>query len=193
MMEIFRRKKTTQSEQPRRKRIIVEVGCGSYPFFSPDSGKRTLTEQEVYIGIDRFEDNQLRERAEKILQVQIPGAYSLLQADARQLPLADHTADEVIYCNVFGDYRVADIKQQVMTEAARVIRRHGVVTIVETYSPEDTPLNELSTIARRANLRQTNRGNEHNTVAIDQYNPHDFHSTRYIATFTPRRIYFNLW
>lgn len=167
---------------------IVEVGCGDTPFFlSSAPGARKLTEDEQYVGFDLFEEPGSMQRAEHRLAAYTTSRISIRQADACQLPLPDSSADEVIFRNVLGSNQTEPFREQLLIEARRILNNAGTVTVVETYSPFIHPLRDLRSNARRAYLKQTNRGQEHDPSAIELYSSDSRRPTRYIATFTPRR------
>lgn len=124
---------------------VLEVGCGLTPF--PGEGERRFFPGDRYIGIDLFTGHH----DEEIRHVEVGTRYkhgdpldmTIQRGDGRNLPFEDGTIDEVVFVNVFGDQRTFDYQPQLRREAVRVMHAAGSLTVVETLSTSEKPLEAL--------------------------------------------------
>jgi SAM-dependent methyltransferase len=161
---------------PEQRRLVVEIGGGRKSFTtSTRSGRRMLRQNEDVVIIDTFDNDPKRFReAQSILTAYeslngLPPQRTVHQCSANDMPFKDRTVNEVVAINFFGDHRTPPIHDEVAQEIARVLRRDGLVTVVETYTPDRIPLDTLRALMGRVGLRQLNEGEEHNPTKIVQY------------------------
>ncbi len=153
---------------PEERKYIVEVGVGTKPFST--QGKRKMERDEVYIGLDtsylssvakllrekpRTGKESLDLAKERINQrLAKRHRYHLMYADGMSMPFPDHSISEVVFINVFGYYGIhieeTDEKQSVLLtiEASRVLKPKGLVTVIETLSPDISPFPILSELMK---------------------------------------------
>jgi ubiquinone/menaquinone biosynthesis C-methylase UbiE len=121
----------------KQKKIIVEVGTDGKPFFL--IGHRQLQPDELYVSIDKdIARARTTDRMADRLKVENTTAVN---ADARKLPFADNTVDEMVFTNVFGDSGVSTplYFHSMLQEAVRVLKKNGTILITETYTPSSVP------------------------------------------------------
>ncbi|MBP6859928.1 MAG: methyltransferase domain-containing protein [Candidatus Magasanikbacteria bacterium] len=121
----------------KEKKIIVEVGTDGKPFFL--IGHRKLKPDELYISIDQdISRARATDRMAHRLNVENTMAVN---ADARTLPFADSTVDEMVFTNVFGEggKTAPNYFDSMLTEAVRVLKKNGTILITETYTPSLVP------------------------------------------------------
>ena len=119
----------------KKKKLVVEIGTGiGVPFFV--LGQRKLAKDEAYVSVDI--DKESARNTKQLIEK--PGVSDTMQvnADAKNLPFADGTVDELIFNNLFGDPRTKD-KEAILKESARVLKRGGKITITENYTPDGVP------------------------------------------------------
>ncbi|HUC89504.1 MAG TPA: class I SAM-dependent methyltransferase [Patescibacteria group bacterium] len=161
---------------PERKRIIVEIGCGSSPFATRVApGRRALGPNDRYVGVDNFGDDPKKlDRAQELastyeLANRLEAQRTIQYGNADALPFGDREVDEVITVNFFGDHRTQRIHDDVAHEIARVLRQDGQLAVVETLTPDRIELPRLRSILGRYGLKQINEGSEHLPDGIAQY------------------------
>jgi len=127
--------KEESAEEPKPKRVFVEVGTNSLPVTY--IGSREFAEDEVYVGIDKNLENV--RRAKEITELErTQQNFHFVQADAAQLPLKNESAGEVFLGNVLGDPSISPIaKERFLEEAKRVLQRAGALVVKETNTPAD--------------------------------------------------------
>ena len=121
----------------KEKKIIVEVGTDGKPFFL--IGHRKLKPDELYVSIDQdIARARSTDRMAHRLKVENTMAVN---ADARNLPFADGTVDEMVFTNVFGEAGTSAplYFNSMLQEAVRVLKKDGTVIITETYTPNSVP------------------------------------------------------
>ncbi len=154
------------------KRIILEIGVGEKPF--PTVGKRQLSENECYIGVYLYGDYKstlanAKDRIKKHEGLDKRNVH-LVKADGRGLPLRTESVDEIVFCNVFGYEKIPPQNRIQMTQdATRVLKIGGVLTVVETYTPWESPFNEVRSNMHSLGLTEHNNFDIGNIAAIDQY------------------------
>ncbi len=182
-----------------QKHIIVEVGCGHKPFPFRYGG-RQLRQSDVYYGIDLF-TKVPRDRKRALLRETRDWNSSygtkqinLRERDARYLPFDDGVVGDIIYPNVFGDKDTQD-RESLIKEGVRVMRPdYGQITVVETYTPQNMPLEELRELMGKHGLIQFNIGSEGNLDMIGKYSDYTRPGSRsnegneYIAIFIKDRF-----
>lgn len=122
------------------KKVIVEIGCGLTPF--PLSGKRKLKGNETYIGIEPNEKSAQNAKSALNDFKEITGAekFEIFERLGEKTGLPENYADEIIIINVVG-YRETILKfDATAKEAKRVLKKEGLVYIVETNTPYGNPL-----------------------------------------------------
>ena len=75
-----------------------------------------------------------------------PDNFYFVEADGRNLPIADGSVDEVYIGNLFGEpARNQNAKLEIFLELKMIISENGQVVVVETLTPKATPfsLDEL--------------------------------------------------
>ncbi len=171
------------------KRIILEVGVGDKPF--PIEGKRVISNNEHYIGIDNRvpPSSSLVTAKNKLGQDEKchKGSCDVIGADGRKLPIKTDRVAEVVFSNVFGYVQIPpkDHKDMIR-EANRVLRDDGMLTVIETYTPWNAPLKKVANTMRSLGFTQLQDGQDvHSQSAIDRYangynaelySPHSFTS-----------------
>lgn len=125
--------------------FILEIGVGGYPF--PATGNRRIEEGQVYLGIDngsRYR-NWAKVASERLEEKRVlhEGSLALISGDAIQLPFVSEFADEVVVCNVFGDYWAFPRIPYMILEIQRVLKPGGLLTVVETITPVYCPMKEV--------------------------------------------------
>lgn len=149
------------------KNYILEVGVGTKPFST--QGTRRMERDEVYIGVDtgslalmakklgRSKGESLEKAWERINQ-RLPkrNRYHLMYADGTYLPFPDHSVSEVVFINTLG-YPVPEEHilgeegkqtESLVVEASRILKPGGLVTVVETLSPNTLPFPRLNELMR---------------------------------------------
>lgn len=151
--------------------IVLEVGCGLQPF--PAYGQRPFLPGEQYIGLDLFRgrsDQYIRnlEASTRYLH-EYPADIRLQRDDGTALPFRESSVDEMVFVNVFGDSRTRPYQSQFRREATRVLRATGSLSVVESLSTSEMPLDELVADMGKAGFAQLNAGFEHNPDLLAQY------------------------
>lgn len=151
---------------------IVEVGCGLQPF--PGKGLRRFMPGDHYIGIDLFDgvpDSKIRHAAiEATALYDDPSIDIRIQrGDGRDLPFEDQFVDELVYVNVFGDSRTFGYQRELRREAVRVMHAAGSLTVVESLSTSQKPLETLVEEMRADGLVLFNRDIARSPATISQY------------------------
>lgn len=192
----------------KSKRLILEIGSGKTPFII--EGKRKIETQEHYFGIDI---NPYKTRYSALmLGVPYSDKFTLMTADARNLPLRDGSVDEVVMCNVVGDSRVKEEGEPLIIETlggnnksiapkaykknnpgfesfiekiTRVLDQNGTIVFVETYSPFITSVEELEKLMKKYGFSLKNRKNMYDPNEIKQYAEYlDLGDEPYVAKFS---------
>ncbi len=124
-------------KKPRR--VFVEIGTRNLP--TAFYGERKIGEDETYVGIDVEGESiaSAKELAERHSQELGKGRHYFVQADAKEIPLADASADEVFIGNVFGDemHISFEDRKKFLSEAGRILAKDGHLVIKETNTPLD--------------------------------------------------------
>lgn len=124
--------------EEKKNKIVIEIGTDGKPFFL--LGNRKLQSDERYFAIDV--DKGGAKRASSILdRLSVEKQSIPVQADARNLPFVDETADEFVLTNVFGDQGLShpEYYGKILQEVARVLKKNGKIYITETYTPGFVP------------------------------------------------------
>jgi hypothetical protein len=189
------------SEHDPATRLIVDVGCGQFPFPMRHGG-RQIGPGEEYRGYDLFERQYLGPESVNILLQQMldrsGGTGHVERADATSLPLDEGTADEVIMINLLSSPRVD--RSAIVREVGRILKRpSGIVTVVDTYAPAHYPVQKVREVMRPAGLKQLNWGQESSLADIRKYSDARTYRKSYIAMFgfppndvtntSPRRLH----
>lgn len=128
-----------------------------------------MERDEIYIGVDtgslalmakelgRSRGESLDKAQERINQ-RLPkrNRYHLMYADGVNLPFPDHSISEVVFINTLGyiapeEYFLEEEGKQaesLVVEAFRILKPGGLVTVVETLSPNTLPFPVLNEFMR---------------------------------------------
>lgn len=141
-----------KTETGKSGRIVLEIGCGPVP--APVKSEWPSEQFDLYLAGDRLIDavsllapgnlEKLKERdrrAEKI---------HLVALDAKQLPLADNSVDEIIARNVFTI--ATGQMEEILREINRILKIGGKLIIAEIYTPNWLPRNFVSSVKQFAGL-----------------------------------------
>jgi ubiquinone/menaquinone biosynthesis C-methylase UbiE len=124
-------------KKPRR--VFIEIGAKRLPF--PFWGKRKIGENEIYVDIDL--DPQSVVSAKNLVEgypkERGEGRHYFVRGDAKNIPLADASADEVFMGNILGEelHIGFEDKKKFISEAMRVLNKDGRLIIKETTTPLD--------------------------------------------------------
>lgn len=130
----------SREEKPPR-RVYIEIGTGTVP--AAVWGERRPKENEIYVGIDLDFTALSRARDAAAYAVRAgqmeEGETQFLRADARRLPLADASADEILLSNLLGyEAKVSpEDRKKIIGEVERVLAPNGKLIIKETITPLD--------------------------------------------------------
>jgi SAM-dependent methyltransferase len=106
--------------ESERDRVIVECGCGL------GRNLHRFADANICIGID-FSTTCLQ-------KIQKYGSGIMpLKADIRRLPLADQSADYVIFCNVLFIYEEIEQIVHMLSEARRILKPSGRCVVINDY------------------------------------------------------------
>lgn len=122
-----------------RRRLVVEVGSEAIP--TAFCAKRGIKENEYYVSVNTVHKGERFSAAENEAE-KYSGKknFSSIVADARSMPFADSTVDELIFNNVFGSfYKNSDILAAFLREASRVLMEGGEIHITEMNTPNFIP------------------------------------------------------
>ncbi|MHB8871377.1 MAG: class I SAM-dependent methyltransferase [Candidatus Doudnabacteria bacterium] len=122
--------------KPRK--IYLDLGHFVFPF--PETGLKEIPADEMYVGVDiRQHLNNSR----------YPDNFHFVEADGKDLPIADGSIDEVYVGNLFGEPSQGQkSKLEILPELKRILSDNGEVVLAETLTPKATPfsLDELPSI-----------------------------------------------
>jgi len=172
-------------------RFIVEIGCGNFPF--PVSGSRKLKANERYLGIDSRHDSTwgghdpVTEAIERLTKSDPPqeGIFEVIEWDGRMIELPDDSVDEVHFQNVLGDKDLIQRRQALLAEGARILKRSGVLRVVEDDTPFVTPLSLVKEMVSPLDLIQLNEGSEQDLESLAMYSSfgNSYSSLAFVAEF----------
>ena len=123
-----------ESDERVPKRVFVEVGTNIIPV--PFIGGKSF-EHDTYIGVDVKEENarKARENSDHRFASETKNIF-FLNADAKKLPLADDSVDELYMGNLIGDPGVTQKEKEIFfKEASRVLKNEGRLVVKETNTP----------------------------------------------------------
>ncbi len=110
--------------KPRK--IYLDLGNFVFPF--PETGLKEILADEMYVGVDikQHLDNS-----------HYPNNFHFVEADGRDLPIADGSIDEVYVGNLFGEpSRDQSLKLELLPELKRILSENGQVVVAETLTPK---------------------------------------------------------
>lgn len=113
-------------------KLYVEVGSGGSPAFFVSG--RSLNPEDRYVTVD-FVEEEVR-NSKMFGEINFGDSFQAIRGDGRKLPLKDESVDEVIFNNVFGDRRTMG-RNQMLSEAVRVLKTGGRVILTEHITPVD--------------------------------------------------------
>jgi ubiquinone/menaquinone biosynthesis C-methylase UbiE len=128
------------------KKVFLEIGTSERPF--PMTGVRKIRDDELFVGIDwgRREASLAGSKLNALnRKTGLQNCFEL-QADGNTIPLRDRSVKEVVMINVFSllshlkaehGHKFQDI---VTREISRVLEDGGVLTIIETLTPDPAKL-----------------------------------------------------
>jgi SAM-dependent methyltransferase len=150
-------------ELPPPGKVIVEIGHGKNPF--PASGRRKLSQHDLYLGIES--SNKIMWATENPIRLAIDGMQSLqpeyrphfmiMPGEGDDVPLDDSSADEVFLGNVFGFLGQYDPKvDSIIQEVGRIVKPYGILRVLENITPSNQ-----GRITRAINSKGFRPVNEH--------------------------------
>ncbi len=160
------------SEREKRglkpRKIYLDLGNFVFPF--PETGLKEIPADEMYVGVDL---------KQALPNSMYPNNFHFVEADGRNLPLADGSIDEVYVGNLFGEpSRGQKSKLEILPELNRILSENGQVVVAETLTPKATPfsLEELPGILDKEGFEivdlVTQDDEEKWKKEISQYNIH---------------------
>ncbi len=126
-----------EEKEPRK--VFLEIGARNMP--APFFGKRKIGKNETYIDVDI--DKESLASAKNLLdrhsKATGEGHHYFIRADAKNLPLADGSVDEIFMGNVLGDEMHIEwsARKKFIAEAGRALAKGGYLVILEAYTPLD--------------------------------------------------------
>jgi SAM-dependent methyltransferase len=120
-------------------RIILEIGTEDWPIFHASKERVTELERDgnFYIGVE-IDKGQLKKASQitKRSHSSIADKALFIEADGTKLPLKTESVEEVVLGNVLGDPSIfKNVIHGILDEAHRVLKRGGLLKIVETATP----------------------------------------------------------
>jgi ubiquinone/menaquinone biosynthesis C-methylase UbiE len=122
-------------------KVIVECGCGL------GRNLHRYASRNQCVGVD-FSTTGLRK-----IRLRATGVEPV-KADIRQIPLADGSADYVIFCNVLFIYEDLELVHKMLVEARRILKKGGRVIIINDFCSAGVWLSPFLQIPRLANRPQ---------------------------------------
>ncbi len=155
--------------------LIVEIGCGNFPF--PVSGERRLKANERYLGVelrhyDTWGDHDpVTTAIEKLNKSDPPqeGIFEVIEWDGRMMELSDRSADEVHMQNVIGDENFINTRAALLKEGARILKKSGVLRIVEDEVSSRAHPSWLREMMEPLGMVQINEGREQDLDLLRNY------------------------
>lgn len=162
------------SEELKRRRLVVELGPDGSPVAARPN-QTVVGPEDNYVGIDLFGNNEeYRGQTQRWLEIckkagGAQGNWVAIMGDATQMRFGDHSVDEVVAVNFFGEPATWGKHQAIAAEVARVLKYKGLFTVVETIPPRFITLGIVRRLMKGAGLVQVSPGNETDINRIGQY------------------------
>ena len=153
--DISEKESLSTNESPEN--IIVEVGSGTIPylnFASHGYHKRFFENPSLhYVALD-LNAKDLKESKDDLMlidkELAQSGRMHYVKADGVKLPFSDGSVAQVILSNIPGNLRTTSTQRENMIrEAARVLKIGGIMKFVEIYDPHVTINEDLLSFIRR--------------------------------------------
>jgi len=166
----------------QERRTVAEIGVGETPF--PLAGKRPLASYERYVGIDiDFQTARIAKRNLARDHRFSSRQIHIVCADANALPFFDRSVKEIIFPNLLSHERAKADIEQIVTEAGRVVSVDGTIAVLETISPNETPLHKVRKLLADAGFKQASHvSNPFNDI------PQENTRSAYLVNFQRGRI-----
>jgi ubiquinone/menaquinone biosynthesis C-methylase UbiE len=136
-----------------RGKVVADIGCGNGKYLNLFS-----TYCYSMIGLDKsFEQvNLAKDKCSEELNV------SVIQADATEIPLVEHSVDVVLACWMLGTILERDRQEQVIKEMKRICKPGGKIIFIENM-----PRSEFEALRGRF-PDPLNRTEEYNNFLMEQ-------------------------
>ncbi len=137
-----------RSPEKAEPKIRIEIGCGGAAAIRDNLAARLQEFKEDsnlwYFGIDIdfgdvLDSKEMVEYEAEDLNEQVPARIKFIRASGDKLPFKDGSVSDVLMRNVLGDPRISlSVRESMIREGARVLKRKGTLTVVEDITPQVT-------------------------------------------------------